>query len=166
MNSHSDGEIWGLCCVENKIVTTGDDNKVMLWDSKTRKLVKSVKLNEKAGEIRKIAHGASTMSCHPPNQCARAVTYNTSKNMYTIAHNNGEISTWDTELSKTSTISNFDNWSECISYSPDGEKVVVGYHGKGKLELYKVQENGSLSLLGSIDTQAPTTHLDWLEDGS
>lgn len=46
-----------------------------------------------------------------------------------------------------------------------GDKVVVGFHGKGKLELYKIQDN-KLYLIGEIDTQSATTHLDWLEDGS
>jgi len=63
MHGHSDGEIWGLSCVDNNIVTTGDDNKVILWDYKNRKHLKTSLLNEERGEERKIAHGASTMSC-------------------------------------------------------------------------------------------------------
>jgi len=47
-----------------------------------------------------------------------------------------------------------------------GDKVVVGFHGKGKLELYSIQDEKTLTLLGEIDTQSATTHLDWLEDGS
>ena len=32
MKSHSDGEVWGLDYIEDQgPVTSGDDNKVMLW---------------------------------------------------------------------------------------------------------------------------------------
>lgn len=39
MHSHHDGEVWGLCVIEEegKFVTSGDDNKILLFDIATRK---------------------------------------------------------------------------------------------------------------------------------
>lgn len=41
MRSHCDGEVWGLCVIpnQNKFVTSGDDNKLLLYDVPTRKLI-------------------------------------------------------------------------------------------------------------------------------
>jgi len=41
MNSHSTGETWGLdvCPNTGLIVTTGDDNKILVFDGKAKKTV-------------------------------------------------------------------------------------------------------------------------------
>jgi hypothetical protein len=41
MHSHHDGEVWGLTIIEEqgKIVTSCDDNKIMMFDIATRKCV-------------------------------------------------------------------------------------------------------------------------------
>jgi len=36
MSSHSDGEVWGLDTHQGKVLTTGDDNKVILWNPEKR----------------------------------------------------------------------------------------------------------------------------------
>jgi len=48
MSSHSDGEVWGLSVGTNgKIATSGDDNKVMLWDPESRKHLKTLKVTDR-----------------------------------------------------------------------------------------------------------------------
>jgi len=38
MKSHNQGEVWGLGVVdEGKIVTSGDDNQVLVWDTDERR---------------------------------------------------------------------------------------------------------------------------------
>ena len=38
MESHSEGEVWGLASVDNnRVITTADDNKVKLWNITSRK---------------------------------------------------------------------------------------------------------------------------------
>ena len=33
MNSHSDGEVWGLAVIDKEtIITSGDDNKICVWN--------------------------------------------------------------------------------------------------------------------------------------
>ena len=41
MHSHHDGEVWGLCIMEGegKFITSGDDDKVYMFDMASRKLV-------------------------------------------------------------------------------------------------------------------------------
>jgi WD40 repeat protein len=41
MHSHHDGEVWGLCLIEeqNKFVTSCDDNKLLMYDMVTHKCV-------------------------------------------------------------------------------------------------------------------------------
>lgn len=38
MESHSEGELWGLCSIDDMhILTTADDNKVKLWNCSSKK---------------------------------------------------------------------------------------------------------------------------------
>lgn len=41
MHSHSDGEAWGLTVIEgeSKYITSGDDNKLLMYDLLTRKVI-------------------------------------------------------------------------------------------------------------------------------
>jgi WD40 repeat protein len=49
MFSHSDGEVWGLDVSDYpNVCTSGDDNKVIIWDTKNRKKKKCLKLTDRA----------------------------------------------------------------------------------------------------------------------
>jgi WD40 repeat protein len=41
MHSHHDGEVWGMCVIpnQNKFITSGDDNKLLLYDITDRKCI-------------------------------------------------------------------------------------------------------------------------------
>jgi len=73
MSSHHDGEVWGLDTCGDKVVTSGDDNQVIVWDSSKRcksscVIVSNEKRQSKAGR-------ASTLSHMAASQCSRAVVY-------------------------------------------------------------------------------------------
>jgi len=40
-HSHHDGEVWGLCVIESqgKYVTSGDDNKILMFDMETKRCI-------------------------------------------------------------------------------------------------------------------------------
>lgn len=75
MESHSDGEVWGLASADDThIVTSGDDNKIKSWNISTRKCEATGKISS---ETRKAPRGgASSLTELPDSQCARAVAYN------------------------------------------------------------------------------------------
>ena len=75
MHSHHDGEVWGLETLENegKFITSGDDNKLLMFDIASRKcILKGFVVPDVEGEpAAKQAPkkgGASTTSTYPPDQ--------------------------------------------------------------------------------------------------
>lgn len=66
MQGHSDGEVWGLDIDGDfNVVTSADDNKVLVYSLEERKCIAKGVVDENAGPPRK--RGASTLSNYPPN---------------------------------------------------------------------------------------------------
>ena len=63
MQSHNDGEVWGLAQNGDCIVTTGDDNQIIQWDVQTRKPKTSNEVNTRIGKAKR--NKASTLGRHP-----------------------------------------------------------------------------------------------------
>jgi hypothetical protein len=53
MQGHDTGEAWGLDLSDDKFVTSGDDNKVMLWDPATRSCVDTAVINTESRKAKK-----------------------------------------------------------------------------------------------------------------
>jgi len=168
MKSHCDGELWGLdvCPKTGLVVTSADDNKILVWDPKTRKVVGEGIVNEKAGEKAKIL-GASTLSSFPPNQCARAVAVNTVNGNVAIGVNNGElhIRAGVTELDKSIAVKHdTKEWIEVMRYSPCGKFLAVGSHDN---TIYVYDVNNAYHLLSKFHKHtAFITALDWSADST
>ena len=64
MESHNDGEVWGLDIDENFVYTSGDDNQVKKWDPSSRKCVETCIVTERAARA-KNRNKASTLSRKP-----------------------------------------------------------------------------------------------------
>lgn len=83
MQTHVDGEVWGLNVPNDEfILTTGDDNQILKWSTKERKL-------DTRGELSKVARvlergGASSLTHLPDSQCARAVSTNLTKRQVAV----------------------------------------------------------------------------------
>lgn len=154
MNGHSDGEVWGLAICPNtgnvhfsslkyfikinKIVTTCDDNKIVLFDPIQRKTIKTGVVNTVAGLKKKIG-GASTESSFPPNQCARAAAI-AKKGHIAIGVNSGEVHIFETSDldKKLKTLTDAKEWVETMAYSPDDEHLAVGSHDDS-IYIYEVK---------------------------
>lgn len=90
MESHSDGEVWGLAPADdNHVVTSGDDNKIKTWNVATRKCVVTGKISSESRKAPK--GGASSLTELPDSQCARAVAVNPKNGHVAVGHNDGTL---------------------------------------------------------------------------
>jgi WD40 repeat protein len=166
MKSHSDGELWGLviCPHTGFVITTCDDNKILVWDSKERKCVAEGIINEKAG-IKPKTMGASTLSPFPPNQMARSVAINPTNGNVAIGLNDGQLSVREStkEINKViATKTDAKEWIEAMSYSPCGKFLAVGSHDNN---VYVYDVSNSYHLVSKFHKQTSfITSLDWSTD--
>lgn len=63
MQSHNDGEVWGLSQDGDYVVTSGDDNQVIKWDTTKRECVERAIVNTEERKAKR--NKASTMGRHP-----------------------------------------------------------------------------------------------------
>lgn len=71
MQSHCDGEVWGLdTTVQNEILTSADDNTYRCWNASNPTDFKCNKFTDRTTNFKR---GASTLSNLPDAQCSRAV---------------------------------------------------------------------------------------------
>lgn len=143
MNSHSDGEAWGLMVDGDKLWSSGDDNKVMCWNPAGHCLEKCVKVTDRKERQRK-GRGASTLSNLAPSQCSRAVTVN--DEWLVIAGNDGKVSIrakGDMET-ECKLLTDSAEWIECMAFSPDNTMLGVGSHDN-LVYIYDV-DGGNFSL--------------------
>lgn len=167
MESHSDGEVWGLAVdyTNNYVLTTGDDNAIKVWCPTNKKCIGRGTIDKEKGEERKAGYGASTMARTPPNQQSRAIAINSSNGHVAICHNSGKVTIRKsvTELDTIlQTLTDPKEWSQALSYSPDGSKLAVGSHDNG-IYIYDVSRNYSLAHTFAKHSSF-ITGLDWSED--
>lgn len=160
---HHEGELWGLSIANNCIVTTGDDNKVILWDYNKCKAVKVACINEKAGQ--KLKDNVPGKPKMPDNQSSRAVCYNPLGKEIAFVTNNGELHIRDIDsLDKDKKVINCSKkWIECICYSPKFDMLAVGTH-VNELFVYSVP---GYDLKGKLSGHSTAVIcIDWSTDGS
>jgi WD40 repeat protein len=169
MEGHCDGETWGLsvCPLTGLVVTTGDDNKILAWDTTQRKCVAKGTVNAQAGPMNKIGEGAGSITQSPPNQCARAVTINKVSGHVAVGTNDGTVTVRAGANSldqNVATINDSKEWIEAIKYSPCGKFLAVGSHDN---RIY-VYDASQYQLISKFEKQtAFITGLDWsLDSGS
>jgi WD40 repeat protein len=89
MESHSDGETWGLAVSGDSIVTSGDDNKIKVWNASTRRCEFTGTISNESRKAPK--GGASSLTTLPDSQCARGVAYNPVNGQVAVGHNDGTL---------------------------------------------------------------------------
>jgi microtubule-associated protein-like 1/2 len=166
MESHSEGEVWGLTPAgESHVVTSGDDNKVKAWNIATRKCEATGKISTETRQAPK--GGASSLTELPHSQCARAVAFNPTNKHIAVGHNDGTLSVREglNKLDKVvHTNKNAQEWIEAIEYSPDGKKLAVGSHDNN-IYLYDVANNYNL-YAKCTKHNSFIVSVDWSVDGS
>ena len=75
MQSHFEGEIWGLDVAQGKVITSGDDNKIMMFDYETKKYERKGTVSDhkstNAAKVKSVT--SSSQSVYGANQQARAI---------------------------------------------------------------------------------------------
>lgn len=165
MESHSDGEVWGLAPADdNHIITSADDNKIKTWNVATRKCVVTGKISSESRKAPK--GGASSLTDLPDSQCSRAVAVNPTNGHVAIGHNDGTLTirAGATKLDQVLfTKRESQEWIETMSYSPDGRKLAVGSHDNN---IY-VYDSNTYALLGKCNKHNSfIVSVDWSVDGS
>ena len=97
-------------------MTSGDDNKAMMWDPKARKNVATLEISKRDVKIKR---GASTLSTLPDSQCSRAVAVN--QNWICLASNDGAVSVRNVNAPTVETLLLKDSkeWIEVMAFSPN-----------------------------------------------
>lgn len=126
MSSHNDGEVWGLASKDGKILTSGDDNQVIVWDPEKRCKEASYSVNDNPGK--KTRGGASTLSSKPDNQQSRCVAAGTEH--IAVAGNDGSvyIRAVGDYGNNIATLTDSKEWIEVMAFSPDNSMLAVGSH--------------------------------------
>lgn len=96
--AHFEGELWGLEVVDDThVVTCGDDNRIMLWNTDTHTVVRTGKISDHkpkdAAKAKTVT--ASSQSAYPANQQGRAIAYSEKWSHIAVASNMGKISIRD-----------------------------------------------------------------------
>ena len=164
MHSHSDGEVWGLdFVVGHGPVTSGDDNKVLMWDMHKRQCSQVIKVSDRKENAKR--GGASTMANNWDSQQARAVAVN--EEHLAIATNDGAViirSKADPNGADLHLMTDSAEWIEAMAYSPDGKMLAVGSHDD-RIRIYDAA-NG-YSIVGTCEAHTSfITALDWSVDGT
>lgn len=94
VKSHFEGEVWGLEIVDNKVITCGDDNMIMVYDFEEKKWERkgTVSDHKSANAAKLKSNTASSMSIYPGNQQARAICHSKKHNHLVVCSNLGKIS--------------------------------------------------------------------------
>ena len=126
MSSHNDGEVWGLAIKDGKILTSGDDNQVIVWDPEKRMKESGAVVSETEGPQKR--GGASTLSSKPPNQQSRCVAAGT--DFIAIAGNDGSVYIRGNGdySANVATLTDSKEWIEVMAFSPDQSMLAVGSH--------------------------------------
>ena len=96
MQSHFEGEVWGLTLVgNNKVLTCGDDNRVMLFNLDTKECESVGKVSDVKKPKCTRKSTAATMSQFSPNKQARCVAYNAKHGHVVLCSNFGKVSIRD-----------------------------------------------------------------------
>jgi WD40 repeat protein len=97
MHSHHDGEVWGLESseIDGKFITSGDDNKLLMYDIKSKKCILKGLIVEETDEpaAKKVAKrgGASSTSAYSADKQSRAIAWNSNYKHLAVANNEGNI---------------------------------------------------------------------------
>lgn len=167
MSSHFEGETWGLCVLDdNTVVTSGDDNRINLFDTDNKKFIRGGKVSENKMKDLAKKSTASSMSQFPPNKQSRAVCVSMKHNHLVVCSNMGKTSIRDFSDfdKKVCSLKQAKEWSEVASYSPCENYLAIGSHDN-KIYIYTINEAHEYSIWATADKHSSFVNsMDWSTD--
>lgn len=162
MESHNDGEVWGLDMDPAHVYTSGDDNQVKRWEPATRKCVGTSDVNKEVRKARR--NRASTLGSKPDSQSSRAVAVNNVHGHVAVCANDGSITVRSLDgLDKCMhELTDSLEWIEAAEYSPCGKYLAAGSHDTN---IYIYDAENGYGLVGKCKAHnASITCIDWSAD--
>lgn len=165
MESHCEGEVWGLAIAsEDVVVTSGDDNRIKTWSVSQRKCISRGIVSNLQNKVKR--GGASTLSSLPDSQCSRALAICPQNGHLAVGHNDGTL-TIRAGVDKIDQVVHTNNnsreWIEDMEYSPDGSKLAVGSHDNN-IYVYSVPDYKLI--FKCTKHNSFITSVDWSADGN
>lgn len=164
IESHSDGEIAAIAADwknSRVIVSTGEDNKVKLWDCELKKCVATGLLDPQVNSHTTV----SSFSQLAASQQSRCVCFSPAQ-VLAVAHNDGHVSirSGTKQLNNVQkTLPQATDWITAMSYSHDGSRLAVASNDLS-LRIYDVR--ASYRVVWTVDTfTSPVISLDWGTSG-
>ena len=153
---HYDGEVWGLEATNDEIITSGDDNQIIVWDYRKHEAKAFGHVNEKPD-----AEGTPKEAS---KQSSRSICYNPSTSELAFGVSNGEVqirNLKDINKPPKKVIKCGGKWIQYMAYSPDGKYLAVGTHDN-IVALYTVGNYSEAKKF--VGHAAPIVGLDWSVD--
>ena len=172
MQSHFEGEVWGLELIESekKLLTCGDDNQFKEYNFEEQNCLRSGKLSDhkpkNAAKVKQVT--ASSMSIYPANQQARAIAYSKKHGHIAVCNNMGKVSIrqYDDFEKKVVSLKDAQEWCEVMRYSPCENFFATGSHDNN-IYVYSVSDAGEYTLYKSFAKHNSfVTAFDWTVDSS
>lgn len=124
MQSHYDGETWGLAQYDDqRIVSCGDDNRIMLFNYDTLQCERTGKVSDKKAKATGKPRVTASVSVTKPeyNKMARGMAVSHKHKHLALSNLYGKVSirSLDDFNTKICGLKHSDEWNEVMMYSPD-----------------------------------------------
>jgi WD40 repeat protein len=157
-------EAWGLSIFPSaeKYVSCSDDGKIKVWDTKQRKLIKSIDLNlDNKGQLVQLDANWKKLT---KNMQGRAIDISKNGELLAVGLNDGGLRVFQTSnWQMVHYHKQHKEWIEDLKFSPCGKFLCVSSHDN-KMQIYSMPNGQKLHNKPFGVSSSYITHLDWSQD--
>jgi len=158
-------EVWGLAIFPNqeKYATCSDDSKLMIWDTTTKKCLKTLPLNlDKTGALVPMDDNFKGLT---KSFMGRSIDISPRGDFIAVGLNDGMVRIFQTSTWKMVHMQKCGKeWIEDLKFSPNGKYLAVGGHDN-MIQIFNMPD---CKRLGKVFGKSSSyiTHLDWSQDSN